>query len=76
MKNQFDKIRPYTGEETMAAVKKLFTHPNFLQRLKIFEDKIDVNEWVKEVLACKTQFEFHLVFADRVFHYFADKTCT
>ena len=76
MKNQFDKIRPYTEEETMVAVKKLFTNHNFIQRLKIFEDKINVNEWVKEVLACQTQFEFHLTFADRVFHYFADKTCT
>jgi hypothetical protein len=28
------------------------------------------------VLNCKTQFEFHLAFADRVFNYFAQKTCT
>jgi hypothetical protein len=44
--------------------------------LAIFEDKINVSEWIKEVLRCKTQFEFHLVFADRVFHYFNEKTCT
>ena len=76
MKNRFDNIRPYSEEETMVAAKKLFTDPNFIQQLKIFEDKINVNEWIKDVLACKTQFEFHLVFADRVFHYFAEKSCT
>jgi hypothetical protein len=76
MKNLFDNIRPYTEEETMMAVRKMFTNPKFIQQLTIFEDKINVNEWVKEVLNCKTQFEFHLTFADRVFHYFADKTCT
>jgi 1-acyl-sn-glycerol-3-phosphate acyltransferase len=76
MTNQFDNIRPYSKEENMMAVKKLFTDHNLIKKLAIFEDKININEWIKEVLACKTQFEFHLTFADRVFHYFANKTCT
>jgi hypothetical protein len=76
MKNLFDNIRPYTEKETLAAVNKLFTNPEFIQRLSIFKDKINVDEWVKEVLACKSQFEFHLAFANRVFHYFIEKTCT
>ena len=76
MKHLFDKIRPYTEKETMEAVKKLFSDPKFIQQLSIFEDKINVNEWVKEVLACKTQFEFHLALADKVFHYFIEKSTT
>ena len=76
MKELFDNIRPYSEKETMLAVKKLFTDPIFLQQLAFFEDKINVNEWVKEVLKCTTRFEFHLTFADRVFKYFNDKTCT
>ena len=76
MKERFDNIRPYSEQETMLAVKKLFTAPKFLQQLAFFEDKIDVNEWVKAVLKCKTRFEFHLIFADKVFQYFNDKTCT
>ncbi|MCL1850439.1 MAG: 1-acyl-sn-glycerol-3-phosphate acyltransferase [Bacteroidetes bacterium] len=76
MKNLFENIRPYSEEETMQAVKKLFADPEFVLQLEIFRDKINVSEWVKEVLACKTQFEFHLTFANRVFHYFAEKTCT
>jgi hypothetical protein len=76
MKHLFDTIRPYTDKETMEAVKKLFADPKFIQQLSIFEDKIDVNEWVKKVLACNTRFEFHLAFADAVYHYFIEKTCT
>jgi len=76
MKHLFDSIRPYTEEETMIKVKKMFTDPDFIQQLMIFEDTINVSEWVKEVLACKTQLDFRLTFADRVFHYFAEKTCT
>jgi hypothetical protein len=74
--NLFDNIRPYTEKETLAAVRKLFADAKFIQQLAIFEDKINVNEWVKEVLCCKTQLEFHLAFADRIFHYFIDKTCS
>jgi hypothetical protein len=70
-----DKIRPYSEKETMVAVKRLFTDTNFLRQLCIFEDKICVDKWVEDVLNCKTQFEFHLSFANRVFHYFLDKTC-
>jgi len=76
MKHLFDNIRPYTEKETMVAIQKLFANSNFIQQLSVFEDKINVGKWIKEVLACKTQFEFHLTFADRVFHYFSDKTCT
>jgi len=76
MKHLFDKIRPYTEKETLDAVKKLFTSTEFIQQLSIFQDKIDVNEWVKEILSCKNQFEFHLAFAHRVFHFFIEKTCT
>jgi len=76
MKHLFDNIRPYTEKETIAAMKKLFADPKFIQHLSAFEDKIDVGKWVNEVLTCKTQFEFHLLFADRVFHHFANKTCT
>ena len=76
MKNCFDNIRPYTEQETMAAIKKLFNDPKFIQELSVFEDKIDLNEWIKEVLSCKTRFEFHLTFADRIFHYYIGKTCT
>jgi len=76
MKHLFDKIRPYSKKETMEAVKKLFTDTQFIQQLSIFKDKINVDEWIEEVLNCNTQFEFHLAFANRVFHYFTDKTCT
>jgi len=75
MKHLFDNIRPYTEQETMQAVKKLFTDPKFIQQLSIFEDKINVEEWVKKVLACSTRFKFHLAFADTIFHYFVEKTC-
>ena len=76
MKHLFDNIRPYTEQETMQAVKKLFTDPKFIQQLSIFEDKMNVDEWVKKVLACNTRFEFHLTFADAIFHYFVERTCT
>jgi len=76
MKNRFNNIRPYNEKETLYAVNKLFTNPEFIRQLSIFEDKINVKEWVKEVLACKSEFEFHLAFANRVFHYFIEKTCT
>jgi len=76
MKHSFDNIRPYTEEETMQAVKKLFTDPTFIQQLSIFKDKINVNEWIKEVLACNTRHEFHLTFAVAIFYYFIEKTCT
>jgi len=76
MKNLFNSIRPYSETETLDAVRKLFTDPFFLHHLHYFSDKINVDEWVKEVLACKNQFEFHLAFAHRVFHYFIEKTCT
>jgi len=76
MNNLFNKIRPYTENETMAAIKNLFTNPDFIKLLSVFQDEIAVDKWINEVLACKNQFEFHLIFADRVFHYFADKTCT
>jgi len=76
MNTNFDKIRPYNEKETMEAVKKLFYDPKFIKELSIFEDKINIQEWVKEVLRCKTRFEFHLTFADRVFNYFVGKTCT
>ena len=75
MKNLFDTIRPYSEQETLAAVKKLFNDPKFIRELSIFEDKIDVNEWVKEVLSCQTRFEFQLTFANCVFHYFIEKSC-
>ena len=75
MKNLFNNIRPYTEKETLVAVEKLFTNPDFIRQLSIFKDKINVDEWVKEVLACKDQFQFHLTFANRVFHYFIEKTC-
>jgi hypothetical protein len=51
MKNLFNNIRPYTEKETLEAVKKLFTNPDFIRHLTIFNDKINVDEWVKEVLA-------------------------
>ncbi|MCL2167874.1 MAG: 1-acyl-sn-glycerol-3-phosphate acyltransferase [Lentimicrobiaceae bacterium] len=76
MKHLFENIRPYTEIETMNTVKKLFTDSHFIKQLSIFEDKIDVDEWMKEVLDCRTLFEFHLTFADRVFHYFVNRTCT
>ena len=76
MKHLFDKIRPYTDQETMQAVKKLFAEATFIQQLSVFEDKINVDEWVKDVLACHTRHEFHLTFVNAVFHYFIDKTCT
>ena len=76
MNQQFAQIRPYSEQETLIAVKKLFTDSVFIKHLSIFEDKINVNDWIKEVLSCKSQFEFHLVFADKVFHYFAEKTCS
>ena len=76
MKHSFEHIRPYTENETMQAVQQLFTSPAFIQQLSAFEDKINVNEWVKEILACKTRYQFHMAFADRVFHYFIEKTCT
>ena len=76
MKHLFDTIRPYSEQETILAAKQLFTNPNFLKQLSFFEDKINVNEWVKEVLKCNTNFEFHLTFAKKVFQYFNDKTCT
>jgi hypothetical protein len=74
--NLFNNIRPYSEIETMEAVKKMFTDPKFIQQLSVFEDKIDVDEWIKEVLSCKTRFEFQLAFANRVFNYFIEKTCT
>jgi len=74
MKNLFHNIRPYTEKEILEAVKELFTNSEFLQHLSIFKDKINVDEWIKEVLACKTQLEFHLTFANRVFHYFIERT--
>ena len=76
MIHRFDYIRPYTEKETMEAIKKMFTDPNFIKQLSIFKDKINVKEWVKKVLSCNTVLEFHLTFADKVFHYFAEKTCT
>jgi len=76
MKHLFDNIRPYSEKETMKAVKKLFTDSKFIQQLSVFEDKFNISEWIKEVLACSSRFEFHLAFADKVFHYFVEKTCT
>ncbi|MCL2246485.1 MAG: 1-acyl-sn-glycerol-3-phosphate acyltransferase [Lentimicrobiaceae bacterium] len=76
MKNLFNSIRPYSEEETIAAIKQLFIDPKMIQKLKIFEDKININDWVKEILACKTQFDFHLALAYKVFQYFTKKTCT
>jgi len=76
MKHLFDNIRPYTEEETMQAVKKLFADPKFIQQLSIFEDKVNVDELVKKVLTCNTRHEFHLTFADMVYSYFMEKTCT
>ncbi|MCL2290860.1 MAG: 1-acyl-sn-glycerol-3-phosphate acyltransferase [Bacteroidetes bacterium] len=76
MKHSFDNIRPYTEEETMQAAKKLFADPTFIQQLSVFEDKIDVNEWITNILACKTRHELHLAFAVKIFHYFLEKTCT
>jgi len=76
MKNRFDNIRPYTEKETLEAVHKLFNTQEFIQQLSIFNDKINVDEWVKEVLACKSELEFHLVFANRIFHYYIEKSCT
>jgi len=75
MKHLFKDIRPYSENETMVEIKKMFTDPNFIKHLAIFEDKIDVKQWVVDILACKTRLEFHLTFADRVFHYFINKTC-
>ena len=75
MIDNFAHIRPYSEVETLVAVKKLFNDPHFLQQLSVFEDKINIDEWVKKVLSCKTQLEFHLAFADRVFHYIMDKSC-
>jgi 1-acyl-sn-glycerol-3-phosphate acyltransferase len=76
MKHLFDNIRPYTEQETLVAVKKLFSDPKFIQQLSIFEDEINVNEWIKDVLACKTRHEFYLTFAEKIFYYFVGKTCT
>jgi hypothetical protein len=76
MKSHFDHIRPYNEKETLVAVKKLFTNPQFLQELSFFENRINISEWVKEILSCKTQFEFHIAFADRVFNYFIKNSCT
>ncbi|MDR2970596.1 MAG: 1-acyl-sn-glycerol-3-phosphate acyltransferase [Bacteroidales bacterium] len=76
MKHQFENIRPYSEIETMVAVKKLFTNDNFIKQLTFFEDKINIKNWVNEVICCKNQFEFHLAFANKVFLYFAEKTCT
>ena len=76
MKNLFDKIRPYTEQESLEAVQKLFSNPLFLKQLSVFEDKINIDEWVKEILACDNEFDFHLTLADRVFHYYIEKSCT
>ena len=76
MIEHFDSIRPYSEQETLLVVKRLFSDPKFVQTLSIFEDKINVDGWVKEIMSCKTQLEFHLTFANRVFHYFTDKTCS
>jgi hypothetical protein len=76
MNNLFDNIRPYTAQETLVAVKKIFSEPKFLQHLSIFKDKINVNEWINKVLACKTRHEFYLTFAEQIFYYFAEKTCS
>ena len=72
----FENIRPYSEQESMVAVKKLFTNPNFIQQLSIFQDQININEWVKEVLSCQTLFQFHLTFAYKVFLYYIKKSCT
>jgi len=76
MKHLFENIRPYSEKETMLSVKKLFTDQEFIKKLSVFEDKININEWVKEILSCKTQHEFHIIFANRVFNYFTERTCT
>jgi 1-acyl-sn-glycerol-3-phosphate acyltransferase len=78
MKNEklFEHIRPYSEEETLIAVKKLFNNPDFRKELFYFEDKINIKEWIDDILSCKTQHEFHLAFANRVFHYFVEKSCT
>lgn len=76
MKELFNNIRPYTEQETLVAVKKLFSDPKFIQQLSVFENKISVNEWVKKVLACKTRHEFYLTFAELIFNYYMEKTCT
>jgi len=72
----FENIRPYSEQETMVAVKKLFINQNFIQQLSIFQDQININEWVKEVLSCQTQFQFHLTFAYKVFLYYIKRSCT
>ncbi|MDR0206586.1 MAG: 1-acyl-sn-glycerol-3-phosphate acyltransferase [Bacteroidales bacterium] len=75
MIDNFAHIRPYFEKETLVAVNKLYNDPVFLNQLSVFKDKINIDEWIKEVLDCKTQLEFHMAFADKVFHYIMDKSC-
>jgi hypothetical protein len=74
--NLFDKIRPYSEKETLVAVKNLFTNSDFRKELSIFENKINIATWIEDVLSCKTQYELNLTFADKVFHYFVENSCT
>jgi hypothetical protein len=76
MKHLFDNIRPYTEQETLEAVKRLFTDPKLIQQLSIFKDKIDINEWVKKILDCRKRHQIYLTFAEPIFNYFVEKTCS
>jgi len=76
MTELFNNIRPYTEQETMVAINKLFTNPKFLQQLSFLEKHLDVNQLVAEVLKCKTRHEFHLVFANTIFNSIVGKTYT
>lgn len=61
MLEKYDEIRPYTDQEAVEAIQRLFRDVEFVRSLSYFEDQLDIDQLVKDALDCKSIIELSLI---------------
>ncbi|HOH23069.1 MAG TPA: 1-acyl-sn-glycerol-3-phosphate acyltransferase, partial [Bacteroidales bacterium] len=76
MLEKYDEIRPYTDQEAVEAIQRLFRDADFIRSLSYFEDQLNIDQLVKDALDCKSIIEFQKRFSAKILYYFLNKSTT
>lgn len=76
MLEKYDEIRPYTDQEAVEAIQRLFRDAEFVRSLSYFEDQLDIDQLVRDALDCKSIIEFQKRFSAKILYYFINKSTT
>ncbi|MDR2979180.1 MAG: 1-acyl-sn-glycerol-3-phosphate acyltransferase [Bacteroidales bacterium] len=74
MNDYFNAIRPYNEEEATEAIVALFQREDFLNTLRLFEPKIEVNRILSKAHTYRTVYDFQQAVAKDFVEYFVENT--